>query len=146
MFEPVPIKPHRKVSQPPKNDTTPPPAPMTYELLVQVTIPDKHVHQHGGKTKNKRQELIKKGIDMPWTTLLDQVAELLQTKVNNLIMGSWEWHWLKPASGAWLPMSDKHGLSSMVKQILTKAEPYIILHMHPPRVDSALALVSLSSI
>jgi hypothetical protein len=45
-------------------------------------MPDKWVCQQGGKTKNEKQEAIKKGpievsVKIRWTLLLDKVAELV---------------------------------------------------------------------
>jgi hypothetical protein len=76
----------------PKNDN-PQPSPTSLELLVQVMIPDKCVQQWGGKTKNEKQDAIKKGpmdlqVNMVWDTLLLQIAEPIQTEVENLIVGS----------------------------------------------------------
>jgi hypothetical protein len=78
-----------------------------------------------------------------WDMLLLKVAELIQMEADNLMVGTFEWHWLKPASGAWLPLTDEHGLNSMIKQIHTKIEPYIILWMQPPRATVAPTLVSI---
>jgi hypothetical protein len=62
----------------------------------------------GGKTKNKKQEAIKKGpievsIEIRWSLFLDEVAELVQMTAVNLITDTFEWRWLKPANRAWLP-------------------------------------------
>jgi hypothetical protein len=143
--QPAPVA-RKKVGRP-KNNNPPPSPPTTFELLVQVTMPDRRVRQHGGKTKTEKQEPIKKGpleidVNMEWDTLLEKVANLIETKVDSLMANMFEWHWLKPASGAWLPLSDERGFSSMVKQVLTKTEPYIILWMQPPRADIAPPLVS----
>jgi hypothetical protein len=59
------------------------------------------------RPKNEKQDTIKKGplkidVDVTWATLLEQVAELVQTDIRNLKAGTFEWHWLKPVSGAWL--------------------------------------------
>jgi hypothetical protein len=110
-------------------------------------MPDKRTRQRSGKTKNEKQVSIKKGpIEVEaiigWDALLVLLAELVQTSPDNLIHNSFEWHWLKPASGAWLPLTDERGLSSMIKQIVTKTDPYIIVRMQPPKVDSAPTLVS----
>ena len=117
-------------------------------LLAEVSMPDKHTRQRSGKTKNEKRVPIKKGpievdVDVGWDALLVLLAELLQTSPDNLVHSSFEWHWLKPVSGAWLPLTDERGLSSMLKQILTKARPYIIVRMQPPKVDSTPVLVSM---
>jgi hypothetical protein len=58
----LPVKPTscRKVSCP-KIDSTQAPIHTTVKLLAHIIMPDKWVYQHGGKTKNKKQETIKKG-------------------------------------------------------------------------------------
>jgi hypothetical protein len=55
--------------------------------------------------KNEKQEAIKKGpievsVEIRWSLSLDKVAELIQTKVVNLITDTFEWRWLKPANRA----------------------------------------------
>jgi hypothetical protein len=104
-------------------------------------MPDKRV-QHSGKTKNEKQVPIKRGlIDVEvivgWDMLLVLLADLVQTSPE------FGWHWLKPASGAWLPLRDEHSLGSMLKQIVSKTGPYVIVHMQPLKVNSAPALVSI---
>jgi hypothetical protein len=139
----------------PKGDSTAraatqaqPPVHVTFELLVHVTMPDKRVRQRGGKTKSEKQEPLKRGpievnVDSKWNPFLQGIAELVQTTTTNLIVDSFEWRWLKPANGPWLPLTSERGFSSMVKQIvvLTKSDPYVILRMSSPRADTA-ALVS----
>jgi hypothetical protein len=79
----LPIKPtsHRKIGCP-KIDSTQAPIHTIFELLAHIIMPDKQVHQHGGKTKNEKQETIKKGpievsIEIRWSLFLDKVAELV---------------------------------------------------------------------
>jgi hypothetical protein len=114
-------------------------------------MPEKRVRQRGGKTKTEKQGAIQRGpldvkIDIEWTIFLQQLSDLVQTEVTNLIVPSFQWHWLKPASGAWLPLTNERGLASMVKQVITKPEPYIIVRMQPPRNDNMSTLVSRSFI
>jgi hypothetical protein len=58
----LPVKPTscRKVGHP-KIDSTQAPVHTIFELLAHIIMPDKHVRQCGGKTKNEKQEAIKKG-------------------------------------------------------------------------------------
>jgi hypothetical protein len=110
-------------------------------------MPEKRVRQRGGKTKNEKQEAIKKGpievsIEIGWSLFLDKVAELVQTKAVNLITDTFEWRWLKPANGAWLPLASERGFNSMIKQVCVKPDAYVILRMQPPTPDSVQALVS----
>jgi hypothetical protein len=121
---------------------------ITFELLVYVIIPDKRVRQRGGKTKSEKREPLKKGpievnVNSEWNPFLHGIAELLQTTTANLITDTFEWRWLKPANGPWLPLTSERGFCSMVKQIvmLTKSDPYVILRMQSPR-PNAEALVS----
>jgi hypothetical protein len=66
-----------------------------FELLAHIIMPDRQVHQHGGKTKNKKQEAIKKGpievsIEIRWSLFLDEVAELVQTSTVPIVLcGLW---------------------------------------------------------
>jgi hypothetical protein len=149
----IPPKPtvpaaQKKLGRPPKKGISPPDPTMKFEVLIQITLPNKRVRQHGGKTKNEKREPIKRGprfisVDIVWVEFIEVVAEIIQAAPGSLIVGSFEWHWLKPASGAWLPLMDEHGLASLIKQVSTKSEPYVILRMQPPRPESA-PLVSLS--
>ena len=60
------------------------------------------------------------------------MAKKLAVEPSNLIINSFKWHWLKPASGPWLPVQDENGFSSMLKKIKAKTEPYIIICMQVP--------------
>jgi hypothetical protein len=111
----LPIKPtsHRKVGHP-KFDSTQAPIHTIFELLAHIIMRDKQVHQCGGKTKNEKQEAIKKGpievsVEIRCCLLLDEVSKLVQMTVVNLIADTFEWHWLKPANGAWLPLASERG-------------------------------------
>jgi hypothetical protein len=143
----LPVKPtsHRKVGRP-KIDSTQAPVHTIFELLAHIIIPDKRVHQRGGKTKIEKQEAIKKGpievsIEIGWSLFLDKVAKLVQTTAVNLITDTFKWCWLKPANRAWLPLVSEHGFNSMIKQVCVKPDAYVILRMQPPRPDSIQALV-----
>jgi hypothetical protein len=142
------VKPtsHRNIGHP-KIDSTQAPVHTIFELLAYIIMPDKQVHQRGGKTKNEKQEAIKKGpievsIEIGWSLFLDKVAELVQMKAVNLITDTFKWCWLKPANGAWLPLASEHGFNSMIKQICVKPDAYVILCMQHPTPDNIQALVS----
>ena len=142
----LPIVPRKRPGRPKADPQTS--VHTIFELLVHVIMPEKRVRQRGGKTKNEKQEPIKKGpievsIEIGWDSFLDEVADLVQTTTANLIVDGFEWCWLKPANGSWLPLTNERGLNSMVKQvsITTKSDPYIILRMQPPRSDNVQVLV-----
>jgi hypothetical protein len=142
----LPVKPTscRKVGHP-KIDSTQAAVHTIFELLAHIML-DKRVCQHGGKTKNEKQETIKKGpievsVEIGWSLFLDEVAELVQMTAVNLITDTFEWRWLKPANGAWLPLVSECGFNSMIKQVCVKPDAYVILCMQPPRPDSVQALV-----
>jgi hypothetical protein len=58
------------------------------------------------------------------------IAEKLLVVPSTLVVTSFEWHWLKPTSGPWLPVQNESGLISMLKKVKQKSEAYIIIHMH----------------
>ena len=71
-------------------------------------------------------------VKVGWVAFLGIVAEKLAVQPSNLVITSLEWHWLKPSSGPWLPVQDENGLASMLKQIKSKPEPYVIVRMQAP--------------
>jgi hypothetical protein len=109
----------------------------TFELILTVTIPPKRVRTPNRKTKTSKATSESKGpFDVPvtlgWTGFLGTVAEKLAVQVSDLVITSFEWHWLKPTSGPWLPVQDESGFISMLKKVRVKPEAYIIVRMHPP--------------
>ena len=48
---------------------------------------------------------------------------------SSLVITSFKWHWLKLASGPWLPIQDENGFTSMLKKVKSKSDPYIIVCM-----------------
>jgi hypothetical protein len=112
------------MGRPPKNAVPPPDSSALFELLIQVTLPDKRVRQRGGKTKSEKQEPIKRGpleidISIGWVELMEMVAELIQVAPASLVVETFEWHWLKPASSG-LVTTDGRARISIVDQ----AGPY----------------------
>lgn len=67
-----------------------------------------------------------------WDAFLGFIANKLMVGFFSLVVASFKWHWLKPASGPWLPLQDGNGLSSMLRKVKSKQEPYIIVHMQAP--------------
>ena len=71
-------------------------------------------------------------INIGWDAFLQVVAENLMVVPSSLIITSFEWHWLKLASGPWLPVQDENGFASMLKKVKSKSDPYIIVCMQAP--------------
>ncbi|KAH9969962.1 hypothetical protein BJV74DRAFT_909308 [Russula compacta] len=118
---------------PPLNDTTI--LDVIFELAVQVTQPVKCLRppQANGKTKNVYADPIIVGpINLSthsgWDGFLQEIATLIKCQVDQLAVGSFEWHWLKPANSPWLPLQSKNGLASMFNKLTTcKGPPYVIV-------------------
>jgi hypothetical protein len=112
----------------------------TFELLITIIHPSKRVRTPNRKTKNSKAVSEDKGpfnipIEVGWADFLDIVAEKLAVRCSDLVIPSLMWHWLKPASGPWLPIHDQNGFMSMVKKIKVKAdksEPFVIIRMQAP--------------
>jgi hypothetical protein len=49
--QPTPMRTRKRTGCPPKNTVPPPDPSALFELLIQVTMPDKRVRQCGGKCK-----------------------------------------------------------------------------------------------
>ena len=121
--------------------SVPDPVPVTsgctFELLLTLIHPSKRIRTQNRKTKNTKPGSENKGpYDIPiktgWVTFLGIIAEKLAVEPSDLVMTSLEWHWLKPASGPWLPVQDESGFASMLKKVRTKIEPYVIIRMPVP--------------
>ena len=100
----------------------------TFELLLTLVYPSKRVCTSSKKTKNTKPELDNKGpynvpINIEWDAFLGVVSEKLMVVPSTLIVTSFEWHWLKPASSPWLPIQDEKGFVSMLKKVKTKSDP-----------------------
>ena len=109
----------------------------TFELLLTLVHPSKHVRTPNRKMKTAKVESENRGpfeisVKVGWVAFLGIVAEKLAVQPSNLVITSLEWHWLKPSSGPWLPVQDENGLASMLKQIKSKPEPYVIVRMQAP--------------
>ena len=104
-----------------------------FELLTLIH-PLKCVCTPYQKTKNMKPNSENKGpydisINIGWDAFLQVVAKNLMVVPSSLIVTSFEWHWLKLASGPWLPIQDENGFTSMLKKVKSKSNPYIIVHM-----------------
>ena len=116
----------------------------TFELLLTLVYPSKRVCTSSKKTKNTKPESDNKGpydvpINIEWDAFLGVVAEKLMVVPSTLVVTSFEWHWLKPASSPWLPIQDENGFASMLKKVKTKSDPYIIVCMQAPIQRKATA-------
>ena len=113
-----------------------------FKLLLTLVHTSKCVRTPNRKTKNIKPDSESKGpydfsTNIEWDTFLDSVAKKLAVEPPNLVISSFEWHWLKPASGPWLPVQDENGFSSMLKKIKAKTEPYVIIRMQVPAKKKA---------
>ena len=63
---------------------------------------------------------------------------------SSLIVTSFEWYWLKLASGPWLPVQNENGFTSMLKKVKLKSNPYIIICMQAP-IQRKVTVTSVSS-
>ena len=116
----------------------------SFELLVMLCQPTKCVHANR-KTKNVKPKPENKGpfnipVDIEWHAFLGTVAEKIFVNWSDLLVTSFEWHWLKPASSPWIPVQDETRFASMVKKIkLKKNNPNVILRMDAPSKNKLLA-------
>ena len=81
----------------------------TFKLLLTLTYPLKCVQTTNRKTKNIKPESENKGpydvsINIGWEAFLGVIANKLMIVPSSLVTMSFTWHWLKPASGPWLPV------------------------------------------
>src|SRR6266852_3788918 len=111
---------------------TSPNSASTFELLLTLIHPSKRVRTSNRKTKNMKPESENKGpydvpVNIGWDAFLDVVAEKLMVVPSSLVVIGFEWHWLKPASGPWLPVQNENGFASMLKKVKSKSEPYVIV-------------------
>ncbi len=109
----------------------------TFELLIMLIHPLKHVCTPNKKTKSLKQELENKGpfdvsINIGWDDFLGVIAKKLSVLHTSLAVTSFKWHWLKPASSPWLPIWDKSGFALMLKKVKMKNKLYVIIHMPVP--------------
>ena len=109
----------------------------SFELLLTLAYPPKRVRTANRKTKNVKSESENKGpyeisVNIGWDAFLRLIAEKLLIVPSLLILSSFTWHWLKPASGPWLPVENENGFASMLKKVKQKPEAYVIICMHAP--------------
>jgi len=134
---PAPVPPAR--TRVPTATPIPAPEARTFELLLKIQQPSKRIRTAQRKLKTEKQDDISIGptdirSNITWEQFTTTIAEVLQTQPSNLNVVSFEWHWLKPANGPWLPLQTNAGFLSMIKQIhACKTHPYVLLHMQPAK-------------
>lgn len=118
--------------------TSPSPEPESiFELLLTLVRPSKLIRTSNRKTKNAKSQSENKGpydvsIKTDWNSFLGIVADKLSVQQTDLVVSSFEWHWLKPSSGPWLPVQDETGFLSMLKKVKSKFELYVMVRMSAP--------------
>jgi hypothetical protein len=97
----------------------------TFELLLTLIYAFKHVCTPNRKTRTIKPESENKepyniSIKTEWDAFLNIIADKLAVGCSNLAILSFEWHWLKPASGSWLLIQDENGFVPMLNKIKLK--------------------------
>ncbi len=131
----------------PEKPETPETQEPTFELLLMLIHSPKCLHTPNRRTRNPKPKLENIGpfdvsVNIGWNTFLGTVAEKICVQCLDLPISTFEWHWLKPASGPWLPIQDENGFALMVKKIKRiklKSEAYVMVHMDVPGKNQASA-------
>ena len=121
------------IFQMPENPETLETQEPTFELLLMLIHSPKYLCTPNWRTRNPKPELENIGpfdvsVNIGWDAFLETVAEKICIQCLDLPISTFEWHWLKPASGLWLPIWDENGFASMVKKIKKiklKSEAYV---------------------
>jgi hypothetical protein len=130
----------------PEGPETPETPEPIFELLLTLIQPSRNVCTAGRKTKLKKPDPEIKGpynipLSIEWDAFLGTLAEKIGVERSDLLVASFSWHWVKPASSQWLPVRDENGFASMVKKIKTKSETRsetdVMLRMDAPSKSSA---------
>ncbi|KAJ3871024.1 hypothetical protein F5051DRAFT_434187 [Lentinula edodes] len=114
----------------------------TFELLLHLLKPDRPITGKLKKTKGKaaKQEPEKRGpiyvsSETDYAAFLSKIAGLVPAPVTGLSIQSFEWHFLSPATGPWLPITTEEGYQSMLGKLRkkhAKDEAYVIIQMKKP--------------
>ena len=130
----------------PANPAPVPPIKVTeFEITLSVLQPAKRVRTAAKRTKTEKSEPLAVGPEifntsMEWGEFLASIAKMLSVQPGNLAINTFEWRFLKPANGAWLPVQHQTGFISLARKVATKPDPYVILRMQSPKQDhTALA-------
>jgi hypothetical protein len=68
-------------------------------------------------------------VNVGWMELLGIIADGLAIQRADLVVTSFEWHWVKPASSPWLPVQDENGFMSMLKKIRSNISKFRVLYI-----------------
>ncbi|KAJ3915643.1 hypothetical protein F5877DRAFT_81632 [Lentinula edodes] len=113
--------------------------PWHFELLLHLTKPDSGKPRKGAIKTQKEPE--KRGpVNVSSTVDFDKFlrtcASIVPTSFTGLFTNTFEWHFLKPSTGPWLPITTEAGFQSMLgqakQQTVKNLVPYIIVRMRKP--------------
>lgn len=115
----------------------------SFEVLIEVLQPDRKVRTANRKYKTEKVDPRKVGpftvaLAASWDELLEVIAKETGAVIQGLVVQSFEWHFLKPASSPWLPLCSEQGFQSMVNQVTAKimkdGSSYVIFRMREPTI------------
>ncbi|KAJ7274472.1 hypothetical protein B0H12DRAFT_1319430 [Mycena haematopus] len=131
-------KPARASMRPPSPDVDIPDAKEVEIMVWTYAAPKKPARK---SKKVAKVEPISHGpittsTEMGWEETVDNIAKLLGTAADFLVISSMEWRWLKPQNSAWLPLRNESGFTSLIRQLLSPPKgvsgAYIIVKMDEP--------------
>ncbi|KAF9069424.1 hypothetical protein BDP27DRAFT_1363409 [Rhodocollybia butyracea] len=137
-----PKKPKPKVDELVTKSATSSPEPSDepewhFELLLHLSKPE--TGKKKGSARGQKDPEKRGPANVPsttgWSEFLRTCALLVPTTTAGLYTHSFEWRFLRPATGPWLPVTNANGYQSMLgqaKQQRTKTPPYIIVRMTKP--------------
>jgi hypothetical protein len=120
---------------------------LTFELIFTLIQPLRCVCTSNRKTKKMKPKSESIGpfnisFNIAWIDFLRLMAKKIGVECSDLLLATFEWHWVKPINGPWLPAQDKNGFMSMVKKIKAKYKvntKTVMFHMHAPSKNQSLA-------
>ena len=100
-----------------------------FEITLPVLQPAKCVHTAAKRMKTEKSDPLAVGPEifntgMKWGEFLGSIAKMLSVQPGNLTINTFEWRFLKPANGAWLPVQHQTGFISLARKVATKPDPY----------------------
>ena len=87
-----------------------PPIKVTeFEITLLVLQPAEHVRTVAKRTQTEKSEPLSVrpeifNTGMEWGEFLVSIAKMLSVQPGNLAINTFEWYFLKPANGVWLPV------------------------------------------